>query len=205
MKKFIKKSIFVTGTDTDAGKTTVSAWLCMHTKADYWKPIQTGDDSDKDIIAAFSPHTRIIPEAYKLKAPLSPYDAANLENLKIFPDMFNRNVQNIVIEGAGGILVPIADNFCMVDMIKACDAAALVVVRSKLGMINHTLMTIEVLRNRNIDIVGIVISGTVDDYIQKTIEKFSQSKILAIIPQSNNLIETLRSVNVPPDILEIIG
>jgi dethiobiotin synthetase/malonyl-CoA O-methyltransferase len=79
----MRSNVVVTGTDTNVGKTVVSAWICSHTNVNYWKPIQTGDDSDSDVVAKLSPHTKIIPEAYKLKAPLSPYDAAKLENVEI--------------------------------------------------------------------------------------------------------------------------
>jgi dethiobiotin synthase len=195
-------NIFVTGTDTDAGKTIVSAWLCMHTRADYWKPIQTGDDSDKSVVAALSPRTTIIPEIYKLKAPLSPYDSANMENASMDPDSFGRNLENTVIEGAGGALVPIAENFLMADLIKKCGARALIAVKSKLGMINHLLMTVEVLKNREIDVAGVIVNGKIEDNIKSTIELFSKIKILSTIPDSG--IETLQKIDVPDEILKII-
>ncbi|MDR2781252.1 MAG: dethiobiotin synthase [Holosporaceae bacterium] len=195
-------NIFVTGTGTDVGKTVVSALLCRHTNASYWKPIQTGNDSDSDIIAKFSPHTKIIPEAYKLNAPLSPYDAARLENIEIDINSFAVNLQNTVIEGAGGALVPIAKNFFMADLIKMCNAKALIVVKSKLGMVNHLLMTIEVLRARKIDIIGIVINGEIENNLECTIKEFSKLKILFVIPQKNNLDDTLRSMVLPSEISE---
>ncbi|MDR0595264.1 MAG: dethiobiotin synthase [Puniceicoccales bacterium] len=195
-------NIFVTGTDTDVGKTIVSAWVCMHTPVSYWKPIQTGGDSDKDIIAKLSPHTKIIPETYKFKAPLSPYDAANMENIAVDIDKFSENFENTIIEGAGGALVPIAENFFMADLIKKCNASVLIVVKSKLGMINHLLMTAEVLKMRGIRVVGIVVNGKMEDNIKFTIEKFSKVRILRIIPDDS--VETLRCTAVPPEILEII-
>ncbi len=104
-------NIFVTGTDTDAGKTTVSAWICSKIHTKYWKLIQTGNDSDSEVIRKFAPNTGIIPEAYKLKAPLSAYDAANKESLAIDIDKLTTNENKIVIEGAGGVFVPISDDF----------------------------------------------------------------------------------------------
>jgi dethiobiotin synthase len=197
-------NIFVTGTDTDIGKTTVSAWLCMHTSADYWKPIQTGDDSDRDVVKKLSPRTKIIPEAYKLAAPLSPYDSAKLEGAEIDVKTFKRDLENTIIEGAGGVLVPIAKNFLMVDLIKLLGAKALIVAKSQLGMVNHILMTVEILKAKNIDILGIVVNGEMENYIKNTIEEFSRTKILAIIPRSDNLKTTLQRANLPPKILEIL-
>jgi len=197
-------NVFITGTDTDVGKTTVSAWICMHTNANYWKPIQTGNDSDKGVIRKFSPHTKIISEVYKLQAPLSPYDSANLENREIDVDLLKKDLTNTVIEGAGGALVPIADNFFMVDLITLCNAKALIVAKSKLGMINHVLMTVEVLKNRAIEIVGIVVVGEIQENIKSTVEKFSGLKIIAIIPHTNDLIATLNNAPLSNEILEIL-
>ncbi|MDR0968203.1 MAG: dethiobiotin synthase [Holosporaceae bacterium] len=194
-------NVFVTGTDTDVGKTAISAWICLHTNADYWKPIQTGDDSDKSVVAQISPHTKILPEAYKLAAPLSAYDSAKLENTKIDVNAFDRNLENTVVEGAGGALVPIADDFFTADLAKVCRAKALIVARSKLGFVNHILMTAEVLRARKIDILGIVINGQTEDYLKETVEKFSRLKILAVIPFSDDLATTLRSQKLPAELL----
>ncbi|MDR2158322.1 MAG: dethiobiotin synthase [Holosporaceae bacterium] len=195
-------SIFVTGTDTDIGKTVVSSWLCMHAGVNYWKPIQTGNDSDKNIVKNFSPHTKIIAEAYKLKAPLSPYDAASLENIAINVESFGKRIEKTVMEGAGGALVPIAENFFMADLIKKLKVKTLIVAKSQLGMINHTLMTAEILKNRKVDILGIVINGEIENNIKSTIEKFSHAKILAVIPRSDDLSGTLRRMDLPQEILE---
>ncbi|MDR0741081.1 MAG: dethiobiotin synthase [Puniceicoccales bacterium] len=197
-------NIFVTGADTNVGKTVVSAWLCLHTNANYWKPIQTGNDSDKNVVAKLSPYTKIIPEIYKLKAPLSPYDASKLEGIEIDRNLFGIDVHNTVIEGAGGILVPIAKNFLMVDLIKTCEAKVLIVAKSKLGMINHLLMTSEVLRSRAIDILGIAINGKIENNLKNTIEEFSRLKILSVIPQSEDLVGTLQSKTLPPEFLEVL-
>jgi dethiobiotin synthase len=195
-------NIFVTGTDTGVGKTIISAWICMHTNTYYWKPIQTGDDSDSNTVAMFSPHTKIIPEAYKLTAPLSPYDAANLENMEIDRNLFSKNLENTIIEGAGGVLVPISKNFFMADLIKTCNAKALIVAKSRLGIINHLLMTIEVLRMRRIDIIGIVLSGGIENNLKHTIEKFSGLKVLAVVPKCCILPETLKNTPVPSEITD---
>ncbi|MDR2268111.1 MAG: dethiobiotin synthase [Holosporaceae bacterium] len=197
-------NIFVTGTDTDVGKTVVSAWICMHSRSSYWKPIQTGNDSDGDAVTKLSPSTKIIAEAYKLVAPLSPYDAAKLEKIDIDRNAFSVNLENTVIEGAGGVLVPIAKNFLMADLIKICNAKVVIVAKSKLGMINHLLMTAEVLKARGVDILGFVINGEIDDNLRRTIEEFSKLKILAIVPYGGNLIKTLQDTPVPSEILGIL-
>lgn len=191
-------NLFITGTDTDAGKTTVSSWVCSKIKhATYWKPVQTGDDSDASMVKVFAPHAEIIPEAYKLKAPLSAFDAAKKEGVNIDLDKLLspimgpksvsfENSQNpqkpIIIEGAGGVFVPISDGFLMIDLIKRTNSGALVVVRSKLGLINHILLTIFALRSREIPIVGIIVCGDLEDTLKDTIEQFAETKILAILP-----------------------
>lgn len=198
-------NIFVTGTDTDAGKTTVSAWICSKIRTKYWKLIQTGNDSDSEIIRKFAPNTEIIPEAYKLKAPLSAYDAANIESLIINLDKLNTVEDKVVIEGAGGIFVPISDNFLMIDAIKRTNSKALLVARSKLGIINHILLTIFALKSKNISIIGIIISGNMEENIKRTIEKFSEEKILTILPESSNDFPQLfKTTPLPSEILEVL-
>ncbi|MDR2107280.1 MAG: dethiobiotin synthase [Holosporaceae bacterium] len=197
-------NIFVTGTDTGIGKTTVSAWICMHTQADYRKLIQTGNDSDGDTVKRISPHTRIIPEICRLKAPLSPYDAAKRENIRINSAAFRENYENTVFEGSGGALVPVTEDLFMADLVKQCGAAALIVAKSQSGMINHILMTAEILRARNADIIGIIVNGETDGDLIATVEKFSNLKVLSIIPRGDNLTETLRHTGIPAEISEII-
>jgi dethiobiotin synthase len=198
-------NIFVTGTDTDVGKTTIAAWICQHVGAAYWKPIQTGNTLDSETVKNLSPHTKIMGEVYRLSAPLSPYNAAEIDNISIDGGLFKRQIDNTVIEGAGGILVPIKPGFYMVDLIKLFNAKAIVVAKSKLGVINHILMTVEVLKTRKVDILGIIINGDMEENIRETIELFSGLKILANIPYGNDLNGTLRSIRVPSEIREVFG
>ena len=198
-------NIFVTGTDTDAGKTTVSAWICSKIRTKYWKLIQTGGDSDSEIIRKFAPNTEIIPEAYKLKAPLSAYDAANKESLAIDIEKLSTKKDKIIIEGAGGVFVPIADGFFMINAIKRTNSMALVVARSKLGVINHILLTIFALKSKNIPIIGIIISGNMEENIKKTIEKFSGEKILSVLPEIRGSFPRLfETTPLPSEILEVL-
>jgi dethiobiotin synthase len=197
-------NIFVTGTDTDVGKTTVAAWICQWVKvAAYWKPIQTGNMRDSETVKILSPNTKIIEEVYGLSAPLSPYDAAKIDNISIDEELLRRRIDNTVIEGAGGILVPIKFGFYMADLPKLYNAKAIVVARSKLGVINHILMTVEALKARNVDILGIIVNGQMEENIKQTIELFSGLKILAHIPHSNDLNGALRSMRVPSEISEV--
>jgi dethiobiotin synthase len=196
-------NIFVTGTDTDVGKTTIAAWICQHIDATYWKPIQTGNTWDSESVKSLSPRTKIIGEVYRLSAPLSPYDAAAIDNISIDEELLKRQVGNTVIEGAGGVLVPIKLGFYMVDLIKVCNAKVIVVAKSKLGVINHLLMTVETLQIRKIDILGIIINGHMEENIKRTIELFSKTKILANIPYDNDLRSMLRSIRIPSEISEI--
>lgn len=198
-------NIFITGTDTDAGKTTAAAWICSKIQTTYRKLIQTGDDSDSTIIRRFAPNTKIIPEVYKLHAPLSAYDAAKKENIIIDPRNFQTDLDKSVIEGSGGVCVPITNNFFMIDAIKATNSKALVVARSKLGMINHILLTISLLKAHLVPILGIIICGDLNKNIRDTIEYFADKKILAILPESSNLSELFLNTPLPEQISEILS
>ena len=198
-------NLFITGTDTDAGKTTVSAWICSKIKTTYWKPIQTGADADSDVIQKFAPQTEILPNAYRLKAPLSAWDAARLEQTTIDARKLQTDRDKIVIEGAGGLLVPIAENFFMLDVIEQTHATALVVARSKLGMINHVLLTIFTLHQRKIPVCGIIICGDIERNIRDTIEHFSKQRILAVLPETNDLVALFDKTPLPSEILKVLS
>lgn len=160
--------IFITGISTDVGKTIASAIITEALEADYWKPIQAGDldhsDSHKIRKLLSNPKTKIHANSYALQTPASPHLAAKLDGVTI-------NIQNIkepetqnhlVIEGAGGIFVPINDTETIVDLIQP-DYKVIVVSRHYLGSINHTLLTVEALQTRNINIAGIVFSGNANE------------------------------------------
>ncbi len=178
---------FVTGTDTEIGKTVVSGILLAGLEADYWKPIQSGwvDGTDSDWIRrhAALPSTRIYPEAYSLREPLSPHAAAELEDIEIELESITLPVtdpvSSLIVEGAGGVFVPINRKQTMLDLIQHLELPALIVARSTLGTINHTLLTIEALRSRNIDIVGVVMNGPVNPGNREAIERFGNIKVLA--------------------------
>ncbi|MDR1333494.1 MAG: dethiobiotin synthase [Holosporales bacterium] len=200
-------NIFITGTDTDVGKTVVAAWICKHTGASYWKPIQTGCefDSDKATVARLSGTTNVLDEVYKLKAPLSPYDAANLEGIQIDKaKLLDRVPDKTVIEGAGGILVPIYESFLMMDLAKMTGSKVLIVARSKLGFLNHILLTAKILEHENIPVIGIVLIGSTDDSTIRTIEAFSKIKVLSVLPIAEDVCELIDQTPLPGEIARVI-
>jgi dethiobiotin synthetase len=154
---------FVTAIDTDSGKTLVSAILCQAFKADYWKPIQAGLPRDNDTVKALVTHNQTIihPEAYLLNTPASPHAAAKLDGIHIDLQRFvlPHTDKPLIVEGAGGCLVPLNDKDFVVDLIKFLNLEVILVADLYLGSINHTLLTVEALRNRNITIKGIIFNG----------------------------------------------
>lgn len=180
------RGVFVTGTDTGIGKTLVSAWLAHHWRAEYWKPVQTGaaEDSDSATIATLAPAARIHPPAYVFQAPLSPHAAARLENAVITLDGLKLPATDgpLVVEGAGGILVPLNDHALTADWVERTGLPVLVVARSGLGTINHTLLTLEALSRRRIPILGVVMNGPHNPDNSKAIEHFGGARVLAQIP-----------------------
>jgi len=155
--------LFVTGIDTDSGKTVVSAILCKALRADYWKPVQAGQPRDAETVRMLvnDPTLRIHPEKYILSTPVSPHAAARADGKSISLDDFElpRTGNSVVIEGAGGCLVPLNGKDLMIDLILRFKAPVVVVADLYLGSINHTLLTVEALQCRNIEIRGIVFNG----------------------------------------------
>lgn len=156
--------LFVTGISTDVGKTIASSIIVEALEADYWKPIQAGDvdNSDSHKIASYISNikTKIHPNSYLLNTPASPHFAAKLDGITIDNSQITepKTKNNLVIEGAGGIFVPLNNTDCIIDIIKS-DYRVVIVSRHYLGSINHTLLTIEALQNRKINIAGIIFSG----------------------------------------------
>lgn len=159
-----KKIIFVTGIGTGVGKTFACAVLCKVLKADYWKPIQAGfeDGTDAEWIQQSLQHNiKIHPSVYQLKLPTSPHIAARAENVQISIDEIVRHFHQLevkseylIIEGAGGILVPISDNQFISDLIQALNAQVLLVSRNYLGSINHSLLTAQFCKQQSIEVAG---------------------------------------------------
>ncbi len=179
--------VFVTGTDTGIGKTVVSACLVRRYGADYWKPVQTGlaDDDDSQTVARLvgAAPARIHAPRYTLQAPLSPEAAAALEGVSIALADFDLPPGDapIVVEGAGGVLVPLGGGALMVDLIARLGLPALLVARAALGTINHTLLSIEALRARGLGIAGVVMVGAGGAANAEAITRLGRVPVLARI------------------------
>ena len=178
--------IFITGIGTDVGKTIASAIVVEALEADYWKPIQAGDidfsDTHKVKSQILNPKSQFHPNAYALNTPASPHLAASLDGITIdIKKIIEPKTDNhLVIEGAGGVLVPLNDTECVVDLIKK-DYKVIVVSRHYLGSINHTLLTIEALQNRQLKVAGIIFSGDENKATEEIILKKTNVKMIGRI------------------------
>jgi dethiobiotin synthetase len=182
----MKNSYFVTGIGTDVGKTVCSAILCELLEADYWKPVQSGSETDASSINNLvSKEIKIFKERYALTQPLSPHAAAKIDNLSINLSDFQipESERTLIIEGAGGLLVPLNnDGFTIADLIKHLNQEVILISRHYLGSINHTLLSIEALKIRGIRIKGIIFNGQELPQTEEIIEKISGIKTLFTIP-----------------------
>lgn len=187
--KLPESSLFVTGIGTDVGKTVVSAILCEYFGYDYWKPIQTGknlgtdNESLKSLVSTKGFTT--YPESYLLEQPLSPHAAAKFENenIKLNQIQFPASSSKLIIEGAGGLLVPINyDNETICDLIIQLKCPVVLVVKEYLGNINHTLLSLEHLKQREIPVFGIVYVGDELPETSEIIEKMTGVKTLFRVP-----------------------
>jgi len=154
---------FVTGIDTDSGKTLVSALLCETLEADYWKPVQAGLPRDSDTVRSLISNYRTVihPESYLLKTPASPHAAARIDGVTIELRNFQlpSTTNTLVIEGAGGCLVPLNDRDFVIDLAAQFGAEVILVADLYLGSINHTLLTCEALAARKLPVKGIIFNG----------------------------------------------
>lgn len=179
------RGVFVTGTDTDIGKTLVSAWLTLNLGADYWKPVQSGaaEGSDAETVSRLVPDAVIHPSTYMLQAPLSPHEAARRERVRIDLSAIRppETGNTLVVEGAGGVMVPLNEVALMIDLMERLQLPTVVVARTALGTINHTLLTLDALRRRRIPILGVVLNGQRNPANRQAIEHFGAVPILAEI------------------------
>ncbi len=181
-------SFFVTGIDTNIGKTIVSAIIVEALNADYWKPIQSGDlhyaDTDK-IKELVNEEIILHPEAYRLNNPLSPHASAKLDNISISLDSFQlpKTNNNLIVEGAGGLLVPInEDGDYLSDIIVKLGMEIILVSKNYLGSINHTLLSIAYLKSNGMSIKGIIIVGERNESSESIIAKNTGVNILHHVP-----------------------
>ena len=184
----MSNTFFITGSSTAVGRTIVSAIITEALEADYWKPIQAGDlgntDTHKVARLVSNKNTQLLESAFNLTGFMSPHAAAEIDAVVISAKKIKRPVtkNNLVIEGAGGLLVPINDTETIADLIKPSDKV-IVVSRHYLGSINHTLLTIEALKQRKLNIFGIIFSGEANPATEQIIEKMSGVAILGRIEE----------------------
>ncbi len=228
-------NIFVTGTDTDVGKTLVCSWLCLHTQADYWKPIQCGTTptTDSETVAQLS-GVKTWPETWRLQLAASPHLAAANASIEINLSDFQLPVpspsrgglgwgwgsvahdgnpsppqtlplkgreqsalRGLVMEGAGGVLVPLNERETVLDLIAHLEAPVLLVARSTLGTINHTCLSLHALRARSLPVLGVIMCGPQNIDNKAAIEHYGKVKVLAEFPLLHEVTRAALQ-NIPP-------
>ena len=188
----MNRSIAILGIHTGIGKTIASAVLAEAMAADYWKPVQAGmEERDMQTVTQLltDGHNRVHEEAVKLSQPMSPHAAAAIDGVDIDYTKFAwpKTNKTLLVETAGGILSPMSATTTMADFVSHYNLTALLVVQNYLGSINHTLLSIEVLKNRGIKLLGLVINGHAYESSETFIEQYSQVPIIARIPHFDKL------------------
>lgn len=184
----MSRHIIITGTDTGIGKTVFSAGLTGLLDGVYWKPVQSGleEETDSQTVARLCglPPNRILPEAWRLAAPLSPHRAAELEGVEVDTGKFLLPETNrpLIIEGAGGLMVPVNRQTLYIDIFARWRAPVVLCSRTGLGTINHTLLSIEALRSRSIALLGVVFVGEEMSDTQRTIAENGKVRVLGRLP-----------------------
>ncbi|MFZ9753642.1 MAG: dethiobiotin synthase [Cyanobium sp.] len=180
--------LVVCGTDTDVGKTVVSALLVEGLGARYWKPVQSGieggGDRDRLQVLLTLPPERIVPEAYRLAAPVSPHWAAEREGVAIDPERLALPPGDgpLVVETAGGVLVPLGRDWLQIEQLQRWNLPVVLVARSGLGTLNHTLLTLEALRRRQLTVLGLVLNGPSHPDNPRTLAELGAVPVLAELP-----------------------
>ncbi|MDB0062690.1 dethiobiotin synthase [Crocinitomicaceae bacterium] len=184
----MKQIAFISGIGTDVGKTVVSAIVAQSLAANYWKPIQAGDldNTDSIKVARLCNETvHVLPEKYRLKTPMSPHGAAEIDQVEIKSSDFEvpHFDNTLIIEGAGGMMVPLHnDGLLLIDVLAEKKWPVILVSRHYLGSINHTLLSVDALKKRNIPILGIIYVGEEHQSTEKIISSVSQIPVLGRIP-----------------------
>ncbi len=176
---------FITGTDTGVGKTVVSAILLAGLGYKYWKPVQCGllEATDTEVIKKITGlhDGHFFPEKYRLSVPASPHISAAAEDVTIDMETLRlpTGAGNLLVEGAGGLLVPLNDKFMIIDLLKLLGLPVLLVARSGLGTINHTLLSLAALRDRDVEVLGVVLNGAKHRQNLRAIEYYGQVRVIA--------------------------
>lgn len=197
----MNRDLFVTGTDTGVGKTLLSALLVAALDRDYWKPIQTGaeEGTDRETVLRLAEIDagRAWPESYIFAPPVSPHLAAEWQQTKIDFEKIRRpaSAKTLVIEGAGGILVPINARQSMLDLARHLVAPVVIASRTALGTINHSLLTIAAIRRANLELRGVVMSGKENADNRRAIERYGNVPVIGWIPWMERIdAKTLQTV-----------
>ena len=186
--------LVVCGTDTDVGKTVVSALLVQGLDARYWKPVQSGSDgSDTGTVQQLLalPPERVVPEAYRLRLPASPHWAAERDGVRIETGRLAlpSGDDALVVETAGGLLVPLRRDWLQIDQLHHWNLPVVLVARSGLGTLNHTLLSVEALERRRIPVLGLVLNGPIHPDNPRTLEALTGAPVLAELPPLEPLTE----------------
>ena len=182
--------VFVTGTDTGVGKTVLSALLCAALDGVYWKPIQTGagEGTDRRVVMALAelPSERTIPESYVFDPPVSPHWAAQASGVTIDLSRIAVNGYEarrwLIVEGAGGVMVPLNERELMLDLMRWLGMPVVVAARSTLGTINHTLLTLAALGRAGLRVKGVVLIGTENKDNRESIERYGSAPVIGRVP-----------------------
>ncbi len=186
-------NLFITGIGTNVGKTVVSAVLTEALQADYWKPIQSGvvEGKDSETVKSLISNSKSVfhPETYLLKEPLSPHFAAKLDGVKI--ELRNiklpKTSNHLIIEGAGGLLVPINDSHYVIDIAKQFDCEIVLVISSYLGCINHSLLSIDNLLRNGFKLKALVFNGIFEPEVKQAITNYVKNTLIIDVPQLDEL------------------
>lgn len=182
----------VTGTDTDVGKTVFAAALAGYLGARYWKPVQAGTEDGTDSLRVSElsgGRAVVLPETYVLKTPCSPHEAARIDGVSIDPALLNLPASDgpLVVEGAGGVLVPFSDTVLAVDLFAQWRLPVILVARTSLGTISHSLLSLEALRARGLTVHGVVFIGDETDTSEQAITRIGQVTHLGRLPHLDPL------------------
>ncbi len=188
----MQKQYFITGISTEVGKTIVSAIVAESLKATYWKPIQAGDlhQLDSSTVKSLTSNVTILPEGMTLSQPMSPHAAAKIDEVNIQLSEFEIPIVkgNLVVEGAGGLMVPLNDEGLMiVDLMEEFALPVILVSRHYLGSINHTLLSVETLKNRGFEIEGIIFVGEENKATEEVILSHTKLRMIARIPEVDKI------------------
>ena len=193
----MSQKFIVAGIGTDTGKTVASAILCQALKADYWKPVQAGDlnNTDSHKIERWTSDTTVHPEAYRLTQPMSPHAAAAIDNDRIDENKLQipETERNLIIELAGGLMVPIRSDYLNIDWVEKTGLPVILVSNYYLGSINHTLLSLSLIKQRNLPLVGIIFNGEKNHSTFDVIMHRSGVKCLLEIDQEVEITEDIVS------------